>query len=373
MIYLLIGSIIINILFVIPLIWQRLLKQKPKYINKDISDENLLRLIASSSLANKRQLMVFYEPTGTIRDYLQIFHPRGKEIVNNFQYSYLLFGLASYALAYDRQDILQSVINKVNNSLNSKKELSYPLIRLDQVPFGMTLILLQENTEQDYSRAIDQIYDFLSERYSKDGSLLYLRGTKFQHVDSLGMYVPFLSLYSKFYKDSKSIEMIQKGFDEYDKYGVDYNTGIPAHGYNLDSKIKIGSTNWGRGLGWYLLGLSFVDGRNIHKINEILPNLPLEQFPGQISEFDSSTAIMTKIYMFKKQLYENGMEFSLDFIKPFISIDGHVENCSGDTYTYNRYAVNFGPSELCDGLLLYLGSLLKIKEYENCNSHSAIV
>lgn len=370
MIYLLIVSIIINVLFVIPLIWQCVLKRKPNYIKKEISDEKLLHLIASSSLTNKRKLMVFYEPTGTILDYLQLLRPRGREIVNNFQNSYLLFGLTSYALAYGRQDVLQCVIDRINSFLNSKNELSYPLIRLDQVPFGMTLILLQKYATQDYSSAINQIYNFLLDRYAKDGSLLYIRGSKFQHVDSLGMYVPFLSLYSKQYGDSKSLEMIRKGLEEYDKYGVDYNTGIPAHGYNLDSKIKIGSINWGRGLGWYLLGLSFVEDEGSHRVDEILPNLPLEQFPGQTSEFDSSTAIMTKIYIFKKRLYENGAELSLDFIKPFISKDGHVGNCSGDTYTYNRYSNAFGPSELCDGLLLYLGSLLK--EYANCNRNSTI-
>lgn len=359
MIYLLAASLFLNILFVFPLLWRKSAKRKPKSLKRNLSDDKLLSLVAEASVSNKKRLMLFYEPTGTVMDYFQLIRPRGSEIINNFQNSYLLYGLTSYALAYSRKDILDIIITRVDKSINRDGKLTYQLRRLDQIPFGMTLMLLNHFTTKNYSAAISQIYNFVLDRYKSDGTMLYMHGTKFQHVDSLGMYVPFLSIYGQFFNDNLSKEIIHKGVEEYLKYGVDDVTGMPAHGFNRETKIKIGSINWGRGLGWYLLGLSFVDDFNDERLNKSINELELTQFPGQISEFDSSTALMVNIYKYKKELKDKPN--SLDFIKPHISKQGNVESCSGDTYTYNRYAMMFGPSELSNGLLLYLGSLLKTK------------
>lgn len=367
MLYLLLLSLIVNLFFLFPLLLKKRNHHNPQYLSKAISDEKLLSMVAQASITKKKKLMVFYEPTGTIYDYRQFLHPRGKEIINNFQDSYLLFGLVSYALAYNRQDILNHVIEKVNNSLDSNGNLKFALIRLDQIPFGLTLMLLDTHTSNKYTTAIKQIYDFIINRYNSDGTMLYIHGSNFQHVDSIGMYVPFLSLYSKYYNDLRSLEIIKHGIEEYQKFGVDNTTGMPAHGFNIESKIKIGSINWGRGLGWYLLGLSFIDNIENVCLDKTLQHIKFDQFPGQVSQFDSSTSIMANIYMLKKKL--DNMPGSLDFIKPYISKAGNVENCSGDTYTYNRYSNTFGASELCNGLLLYLGSLLK--QNENWNNHTA--
>ena len=42
---------------------------------------------------------------------------------------------------------------------------------------------------------------------------------------------------------------------EYDKYGMLKDTSVPCHTYLVDSKIPVGLFGWGRGLGWYAIGL----------------------------------------------------------------------------------------------------------------------
>lgn len=357
MIYLLLLSLFLNLAFVIPLIWRYKVAHKFRYLNKDITDEELLNIVSESAIRNKKDLMLFFEPSGTIFDFKQLIRPRGKNITNNFQNSYLLYGLTMYAIAYKKQNLITQIIEKVETFINENGHLDYPLNRLDQIPIGMTLIELDRNTNHKYTKAIKQIYDFIIHRYEADGRVLYITGTSYQHVDSLGMYIPFLRLYADYYNDTKAVEIIKYGVEEYMKYGVDSVTGMPAHGFNIHSKVKIGSINWGRGLGWYLLGMSYVDDFNSEKLNATLRNIESDQFPGQMSHFDSSTSLMMKIYLLKKKLADRPE--SLDFIKPYITKKGNVGNCSGDTYTYNRYATTFGESELCNGLLLYLGALMK--------------
>ena len=138
--------------------------------------------------------------------------------------------------------------------------------------------------------------------------------------------------------------------DYYIKFGVDKDTFIPSHGITA-SNIKVGSINWGRGIGWYLLGLAKINEiTNDYKkefvgIYKSLEQLKTEenlytQFPGSSDLFDASTSTMF-LYSFS-YLRENNYsrKFILNLFSKYISDDGSLMNTSGDTCPLPRAAAS---------------------------------
>jgi hypothetical protein len=319
----------------------------------------MARVVVERSMNMPPNTMIFYEPTGTIFDYRNFITPRGGEIKNNFQQGYLYVGLSKCAIRYSSASIIEYIELKIQRFIDFKAGvLNYELFRLDQVPIGIVLLDLYVVTKKTiYLMVAQSILKFLEYRFKHDGRLLYMQGANVQHVDALGMYIPFLCEYNKLFQDDFVTEMIQTGFEEYQKYGIDAVSHLPVHGYVLDSKIKVGSSNWGRGLGWYLLAASFYDGFSDSVLDSTLKDLKYTQFLGENSHYDTSTAIMCELYKQSRSNHYDKEPFLHTFVK-HISAEGFVMDCSGDTYGYNQYAKAFGSSELTNGLfLLYLSRL----------------
>ena len=164
--------------------------------------------------------------------------------------------------------------------------------------------------------------------------------------------------YYKMTNNNIAKEIAIRNINLFENYCVDKQTGFPTHGYNTKTKIKIGSSNWGRGIGWYLLAKAYLEepshGETI--LNTTLVDLDYTQFPGSSCQFDSSVALLFELYKQKKKISKN----SIDFIKSRIRVNGEFDLCSGDTYGFNDYSHTFGNSELCSGLFLMI-----ISNYES--------
>lgn len=137
---------------------------------------------------------------------------------------------------------------------------------------------------------------------------------------------------------------------EYYRYGVDKDTGFPAHGYSKSTHIKLGSINWGRGIGWYVIAAAYLPEFKDKKLDKYLQEIGYSQFPMTSGTFDSSVALMFELYLQRRGIHPA----SIDFIKPHITKSGLVANCSGDTYDFNNHSRIFSPAELTNGLFLIL-------------------
>lgn len=185
------------------------------------------------------------------------------------------------------------------------------------------------------------------------GRILYVKDSDIDLDDVLGMCIPFLMEYYNVTHDSTALVTVNENMERFHRYAVNPRTGLPAHGYNLRTGIPVGSANWGRGIGWYLLASAFCPQIEDNILDNTLFKLDYTQFPGSSSNYDSSYSIMCEIY---KQSKNKKRKLSLQFIKSHILKNGMVDDCSGDTYGLNNYSHTFGESELCNGLLLILAS-----------------
>ena len=322
------------------------------YFSVGASDSVVIESVKKTSIKMDGLSFSYEQPKrGLLHDIYNFFKP-SSTIQNNFPVGYLYAGLSEYANKYKDENVLNLLENKVNEFTDGDS-LTYQLVEVDQVPIGICLLNLYKMTlNASYLKCANSIYQWLLNRRHNDinNIIYYRKGDKNQYVDALGMYIPFLVKYFEVTNDSLALKVAYDNMYEYYKYGVDKETGLPIHGYNIDNKIKVGSANWGRGIGWYVLAAGYLTDFKDNRLDCSLKLLSNTQFPNSSVSFDSSTALMLNFYLQKKELIPP----SINFIKPYITDKGVIESCSGDTYGLNSYSMYFGPSELCHGLFFLL-------------------
>ena len=127
--------------------------------------------------------------------------------------------------------------------------------------------------KQKYKAYATKMYRWIKSQDSLYG-IVYHNLREISNVDGIGMCVPFLSAYSKTFNNKEAYQLALKQLNIYNEYGVDGDTGIPAQGYSITQPhIKLGSCNWGRGISWYLCGLSSVNIEDLSLNLDIFANM----------------------------------------------------------------------------------------------------
>lgn len=341
-----------DFLFLAPYVKGHFTKDTSEYFSKSSSEDEVISAVVKASMDIKESQMIQQEYRGLKDDILFLFRPkRNSEKYNNYYMAYNLVGLSYFALHTNNQEVVDNLKGKAESWIGKDGKLTYEIKRIDQCPIGIMYLNLYKITNDNRYKAIaEQLFAFLKERRI-DGNLIPYNNNVNNISDAVGMYVPFLMEYSSVTADSLAQRIAIDNMEHFKEYGVDAATHIPFHGYNIKTGVKLGSCNWGRGIGWYLLAMAYCPVTNDSILQENIEKLPYTQFPLSSDNFDSSTALMFEIY---KQSTIPGRKLSLDFIKPHVHTNGLVSDCSGDTYAPNDYSHLFGNNELCNGLLLML-------------------
>jgi rhamnogalacturonyl hydrolase YesR len=124
---------------------------------------------------------------------------------------------------------------------------------------SICLYLHKVTGEQKYLDECNRLYKFITNRPTDhDGGIPYRSSSDDIFIDSIGMICPFLAEYGKLTGDNDATNIAIRQLKNFIKYGFDRSSNLPYHGYNLDYNIKCGIIGWGRGLGWFLIGLTGV-------------------------------------------------------------------------------------------------------------------
>lgn len=364
----LIVSLSANVLMLSPYIIGHFSRDNTSYFDRSASDEEVLSAIVEASLSAYQSKMSTQEYRGLIPDIRSLFQPkRLSDRYNNAPIAYSLAGLSQYALLTKDTELLERLKQKADSWITPPHNtLSYELKVVDQCPIGIMYINLYRLTSDiKYKQVAEHIYNYLKDKRT-DGNLIPYNNPTNNFSDAVGMYVPFLEEYFDLTGDSLAHQMAVDNIEHFKAHGCDYDTHIPFHGYNIETGIKLGSANWGRGIGWFLLAVAYCPETNDSTLQANIDKLPYTQFPLSSGSFDSSTALMFEIY---KKAVTPDYQLSLDFIKPHIHTSGYVGDCSGDTYDSNVYSKTFGITEYGNGFLLLLYSTIFTNGYAKVISH----
>lgn len=375
----LILSLLFNFMVVlldtIPFIYHRYDKRfvtHEKSILNTSSPEKTIVKRALEMSQSKDVAMVWREQTSFTKGILNLRNFNKDKSFRRFNYprAFLISGLTDYARSKKDTVLMLKVAEIFNRYMNKDGSPTFTFDKVDQVPFGVAAINLYLYTNDiRFKKFANFIYNkLLSLQETENSIILYRPGQKQQLSDVLGMICPFLIRYDEI-SNSKASDLAQKQLQYFINYGVDKETFLPTHGINLDTNIKIGPVNWGRGIGWYIIALSeFVKHKGIYSMeldclintlnNLKTPELFWTQFPGLSERFDASSTTMFMYAINTTHPHTYSKESVLKILGSYIDSEGKILSTSGDTYGVNDYSRTFGDSELSQGILLMLLSTI---------------
>ena len=304
-----IGNIITISLDTYPYLYP---KVKNKYFPENtlhIIERNTSELILDQSVKmaeSDKVYMIWSEPKGVTSELMSINSSRKSNELQtyNFPKAFLLYGISEYLINKQDEDKLIRFKIIFDKLIDNNGEPSFSLNRIDQAPFGLAALNLYEVFKEDkYLKFSDRLYEYILESNEDDGIIPYRKGSPIIYEDVLGMAVPFLLEYYQLKKDESILRIAEEQMIYYINYGVDKETFLPTHAVNREEKIKIGPTNWGRGIGWYYIALAnyyhytgdfeeeYLGLTNTLQSLKNSDNL-WSQFPGGGGRFDASASMV---------------------------------------------------------------------------------
>lgn len=381
--FIIIVSILLNILVLIldfiPNIYPKLIRKlrpvKVLTVIPDDYEETILK--AAFNMANSNKVtMVWEDRTESFTQKLLGLFKKRKSNVEFRKYNYprafLLLGILSYIIETKDEKYLKKFKLMFEAYITENGTPTFTVNRVDQAPMGIVSLLLYNTyNEKKYLLFSKEIYEYIIRNIDLEiGIVDYRTGAERVLNDMLGLTVPFLIEYGRTIKDETIIEIAKRQIYYYISFGTDSKTNIPSHGLDKKTKVKVGSSNWGRGIGWYFVSLSWYNKyytdfeKELSNLQESVLQLKNKeslwtQFPGTSSRFDASTTTMFLYSLLLNKPNYLDSKGVMKLLKNYLSTDGYILETSGDTYGLNNYSKSFGKSELSQGFMLLLLSSLK--------------
>ncbi|ROI09224.1 hypothetical protein EGI11_07370 [Chryseobacterium sp. H3056] len=232
---------------------------------------------------------------------------------------------------------------------------------------------------QQYRTALDETWQMILSLQGEDGTVAYKPYVKhYRFVDTIGFICPFLVNYGIKFNVPEAVDLAVKQITAYQKYGMMTQENIPFHTYNVDTRIPVGLSGWGRGLGWYVIGLidtwhALPDGHpqkmELEKlvIKTARSAMKFQEQNGAFhwllfdrgSRLDSSTAAtLTWFFTLASQIPEinkvclAAREKALDYLMSVTRRSGAVDFSQGDTKGIGVYSQNFDILPFTQGFVL---------------------
>lgn len=209
----------------------------------------------------------------------------------------------------------------------------------------------------------------------KDAGTLYYRPwvKDVRFVDTIGMIVPFLQ--SCGWK-----ELAHRQIKELDQ--VCYNGVFPPHAFDVSKKLPLGVFDWSRGIGWYILGLLFMDKdtETRQRITRLADGLlPYQHSDGYFSCFlfnhqeraESSGSALIGLLFIRAYKYSQEKRYLTaakrveHYLMKVTRRNGAIDYCQGDTQGIGFYSRRFSTMPFAQGM-----TLLLIKELDNLHEDS---
>ena len=237
--------------------------------------------------------------------------------------------------------------------------------------------LLKTGDPEQVRPAMDFAAQLIQSRMGKDGALVYVNDTASdeRYVDTVGLACPFLAAYGKAYGKPEFTALAVNQLKEFSRYGLERNSLLPNHAYSASNKLPLGVYGWGRGAGWYTLGLidtyfELADGPDKDWLKEQIAQVA-EKYRffqredggfGYILQmetgYDSSvTAALAYFYrrcgeFFDSADYHVVADRCLDKLRSVTRITGAIDWCQGDTKGIGVFAQTYSAMPFAQGLAL---------------------
>lgn len=188
-------------------------------------------------------------------------------------------------------------------------------------------------------------------------------------IDTIGMIVPFLSACSQ-------TGLARDQIEEYDRARLP-GSSIPPHAYDVVRGVPMGIYDWGRGMGWYILGL--IESNAVGKFDDRIVSLAFELlnyqkydgglgsmfFNKQSPSESSGTALMGLLMLESYWITRDPRFLDAAFraerrLMSSTRRNGELDYCQGDTKGIGYYSRTFSIMPFAQGMALKLSKELNV-------------
>lgn len=177
--------------------------------------------------------------------------------IQAWQEASLVLGLTAYAQKTADQKTEKEIADFFISKTTAQGGWKIKPTDSDHAILGYALLNADFIDAGKYRLALDETYHMILSLKGEEGTVAYKNHVRqFRFVDTIGFICPFLVNYGVQFDRPEAIQLALDQVFEFKKYGLMPQEKIPCHTYHLHTKIPTGLFGWGRGLGWFLIGLA---------------------------------------------------------------------------------------------------------------------
>lgn len=235
---------------------------------------------------------------------------------------------------------------------------------------------------------LEETIQLIDNNIGSDGTVFYRNFIpNIRFVDTIGFVCPFLTYYGLNFNKPKYVDLAFNQLQTYIKKAFFNEAMLPAHAYNINTNIPLGIYGWGRGSGWFILGLvdMYNELPNNHKYKQELQEVMLimansllrfQRADGGFNavltletRHDSSITTLAGWLFYNVHSITNDVQYLNAAKACIISLmkvtrrNGAIDFCQGDTKGIGVYATTFDVMPFVQGLTIRLFE--SIKQTEN--------
>jgi unsaturated rhamnogalacturonyl hydrolase len=176
--------------------------------------------------------------------------------IQHWQEAALLLGLISVYEKTGDKNIKKKIDSFIDGKMDASGNWKNPPNEIDGVILAYAILKVGWIDIVINRPAFDHIWGMIQKSVGSDGTVKYRKHiADFRYVDTIGFICPFLIRYGVLFGNNEAMALGCKQITEFNKRGMFPEKFIPCHTYNTDSGVPVGLFGWGRGLGWYAIGL----------------------------------------------------------------------------------------------------------------------
>lgn len=179
-----------------------------------------------------------------------------KSAIQHWQEASLLLGMSEYLVHNNDNEVQRELKKFMNLKFDSQGQWLHKPTDVDGAILAYAVMKLDFIDLDKYKPAFDSVWAMIQEHIGHDGTVVYRKFMKeYRYVDTIGFICPFLVKYGIRYQVEECVDLAVKQIKCYEEQGMLDGHHIPSHAYQVDHQLPLGLYGWGRGLGWYAIGL----------------------------------------------------------------------------------------------------------------------
>ena len=346
-----------------------------RYVNRELWTKKVVR-IAIQWLKNTPTIKLTDNKRLIIIDILKGNYKRS--VIQHWQQAALILGLTE-CHKKTKNSHCQKEIDAFLKSTFRNGDWKEKPNEIDGVILAYAVLNIHWINHENYKSVYDTAYQLILDFVGTDGTVAYRKyTTDYRFVDTIGFICPFLVLYGVKFNKPEAIDLSIKQITTFNENGMLDNHFIPCHTYNIKTNLPVGLFGWGRGMGWYAIGLidawSILPTENSYKkvlersvVSFAKTAITFQNENGSWSwivldksaRMDSSTTATLAWFLVNASSIESisaicisAKEKALEYLKSVTRRDGAIDFSQGDTKAIGVHSNEFDILPFTQGFCL---------------------